>query len=35
VRALAQPPIGHRLAWVSLHPGDDLLRMLECVLSAL
>ncbi|GMV57747.1 MAG: LuxR family transcriptional regulator [Betaproteobacteria bacterium] len=35
VRALAPPPPGHGLAWVSLDPGDDLLRLLECLLAAL
>jgi hypothetical protein len=34
VRALAPPPPGHGLAWVSLDPGDDLLRLLECLLAA-
>lgn len=35
VRALAPPAPGHGLAWVSLDPGDDLHRLLECLLAAL
>jgi LuxR family maltose regulon positive regulatory protein len=35
VRALTPPPAGHGLAWVSLDPGDDLHRLLECLLAAL
>jgi LuxR family maltose regulon positive regulatory protein len=35
VRALVPPPAGHGLAWVSLDPGDDLHRLLECLLAAL
>src|SRR5690606_4488763 len=35
VRALAERPDDHGLAWVSLDPGDDLARLLECLLAAL
>jgi LuxR family maltose regulon positive regulatory protein len=35
VRALHPPPPGQALAWVSLDPGDDLHRLLECLLAAL
>ncbi len=35
VRALTPPAPGHGLAWVSLDPGDDLHRLLECLLAAL
>jgi LuxR family maltose regulon positive regulatory protein len=35
VRALAQLPAGRGAAWVSLDPGDDLHRLLECLLAAL
>jgi LuxR family maltose regulon positive regulatory protein len=35
VRALTPPPAGRGLAWVSLDPGDDLHRLLECLLAAL
>lgn len=35
VRALTGLPSGHGLAWVSLDPGDDLHRLLECLLAAL
>jgi len=35
VRTIAQLPRGHGAAWVSLDPGDDLHRMLECLLAAL
>lgn len=35
VRALAPPPPGQGLAWVSLDPDDDLYRLLECLLAAL
>lgn len=35
VRALLPPPDGHGVAWVSLDPGDDLSRLLECLLAAL
>ncbi|WP_298828439.1 LuxR C-terminal-related transcriptional regulator [uncultured Piscinibacter sp.] len=35
VRALLPPPAGHDVAWVSLDPGDDLHRLLECLLAAL
>lgn len=35
VRALTPPPAGQGLAWVALDPGDDLHRLLECLLAAL
>ncbi len=35
VRAIAQLPPRHGAAWVSLDPGDDLRRLLECLLTAL
>lgn len=35
VRALAARPAGAALAWVSLDPGDDLHRLLECLFGAL
>jgi LuxR family maltose regulon positive regulatory protein len=35
VRALTPPSPGQGLAWVSLDPGDDLHRLLECLLAAL
>jgi len=35
VRALTPPAPGQGLAWVSLDPGDDLHRLLECLLAAL
>ncbi|HSJ98010.1 MAG TPA: AAA family ATPase, partial [Myxococcota bacterium] len=35
VQALARLPAGHAVAWVSADPGDDLQRLLECVLAAL
>ena len=35
VRALVPTPPGSALAWVSLDPGDDLHRLLECLLAAL
>ncbi len=34
-RTLAALPKGHAVAWVSLDPGDDLYRLLECLLAAL
>ncbi|HEX6362802.1 MAG TPA: AAA family ATPase, partial [Albitalea sp.] len=34
-RALEQLPAGHAAAWVALDPGDDLHRLLECLLAAL
>lgn len=34
-RALAARPKGHAVAWVSLDPGDDLYRLLECLFAAL
>ncbi|MBL8344561.1 MAG: AAA family ATPase, partial [Rubrivivax sp.] len=35
VRALAQLPPRHEAAWISLDPGDDLRRLLDCLLAAL
>ena len=35
VRALVPPPPGQGLAWVSLDPGDDLHRLLSCLIAAL
>lgn len=35
VHALGQRPPGEGTAWVSLDPGDDLHRLLECLLAAL
>jgi len=34
-RALDQRPERHALAWISLDPGDDLQRLLECLVAAL
>lgn len=34
-RVLDQRPERHALAWVSLDPGDDLQRLLECLVAAL
>ena len=34
-RALQQLPEGHAVAWISLDPGDDLQRLLECLMAAL
>lgn len=34
-RALEQRPAGHALAWISLDEGDDLTRLLECLMAAL
>jgi LuxR family maltose regulon positive regulatory protein len=35
VRAIEQLPERHAAAWVSLDPGDDLHRLLECLVAAL
>src|SRR6185295_18129762 len=35
VRALDQLPERHAAAWISLDLGDDLLRLLECLVAAL
>lgn len=35
VRTLVPPPPRGALAWVSIDPGDDLHRLLECLLAAL
>jgi LuxR family maltose regulon positive regulatory protein len=35
VRALARLPASHAVAWVSADPGDDLQRLLECLLAAI
>jgi len=34
-RALARLPAGHGLAWISTDEGDDLERLVECLLAAL
>ena len=34
-RVLDQRPERHALAWISLDPGDDLQRLLECLVAAL
>ena len=34
-RALEQLPIGHGVAWITLDPGDDLHRLLQCLWQAL
>src|SRR5690349_10208146 len=34
-RALQQLPEQYAVAWISLDPGDDLQRLLECLMAAL